>query len=175
LIDAALVVEDLPFDVRINTSEQKAEGGVNLPDLALYDGAGDFLVVCGEVKLPKAELDELALSTENRDQIGRYLAATRAVLISTVRSFALVTVNPAWQGQGPVPPDSRRVEQLVELWPSVATLKQDKPIEPASLDAFAELIETAVTRYAPIAEPQSLARIMARQAKRAKADLPEKF
>src|SRR5688572_30597147 len=67
LIEAALAVEDLPFDVRINTSEQKAEGGVNLPDVALYDGAGDFLVVCGEVKLPTVEIDELALSTENKD------------------------------------------------------------------------------------------------------------
>lgn len=60
LIAAALAVEDLPFDVRINTSEQKAEGGVNVPDVALYDGGGDFLVVCGEVKLPTADLHELA-------------------------------------------------------------------------------------------------------------------
>jgi hypothetical protein len=175
LIGAALAVEDLPFDVRINTSEQKEGGGINLPDVALYDGAGEFLVVCGEVKLPDAELQKLAVSTENKDQIGRYLAATRAVLISNVRSFALVTVNPSWKGSGPVPPESRRVEQVVELWPSVYVLKQGKPIEPASLDAFVEIIETTVTRYAPIAEPQSLARIMARQARRAKADLPEKF
>src|SRR5271167_3497586 len=66
LIAAALAVEDLPFDVRINTSEQKAGGGINLPDVALYDGAGEFLVICGEVKLPDAELQKLALSTENK-------------------------------------------------------------------------------------------------------------
>jgi hypothetical protein len=175
LIASALAVEELPFDVRINTSEQKSGGGINLPDVALYDADGEFLVVCGEVKLPDADLQKLALSTANQDQIGRYLATTRAALISNVRSFALVTVNPAWKGSGRVPPDSRRIEHVVELWPSVAALKQPGPLDPARLDAFVELIETAATRFAPIADPQSLARIMARQARRAKADLPDKF
>jgi len=175
LIAAGLSVEDLPFDVRINTSEQKSGGGVNLPDVALYDADGEFLVVCGEVKLPTTELDQLAISTENKDQIGRYLAATRAVVISNVRAFALVTVSRKWKSDGPVPPEARRIEQVVELWPSVSALKQRKPIDNVALEAFAELIETAVTRFAPIAEPESLARIMARQARRAKADLPEKF
>lgn len=175
LIAAALSSEDLPFDVRINTSEKKVGGGINLPDVALYDSDGQFLVVCGEVKLPAIELDQLATSTENKDQIGRYLAATRTVLISNVRSFALVTVNSKWNGDGPVPPDARRIEQLVELWPSLASLKSGKAIDPSALDAFADLIETAVTRFAPIAEPESLARILARQARHAKADLPEKF
>src|SRR5579864_6091260 len=89
LIAAALSAEDLPFDVRINTSEQKAGGGINLPDIAMYDADGEFLVVCGEVKLPVVELDQLAISTENKDQIGRYLAATRAALICNVRAFGL--------------------------------------------------------------------------------------
>ena len=57
----------------------------------------------------------------------------------------------------------------------MAALKKVQAIEPVSLDGFAERIETAATRYAPIAEPQSLARILARQARRAKADLHEKF
>lgn len=63
-----------------------------------YDADGEFLVVCGEVKLPDADLQKLAISTENKDQIGRYLAATRAALISNIRSFALVTVKPGWKG-----------------------------------------------------------------------------
>jgi hypothetical protein len=175
LISAALASKDLPFDVRINTSERKTDGGVNLPDVALYDSGGEFLVLCGEVKLPTIELDQLATSIENKDQIGRYLSATRAVLISNVRTFGLVTVSPKWKGGGPVPPKARRLEQVVELWPSVSVLKAGKAIEPAALEGFAELIETAVTRFAPIAEPESLARILARQARRAKADLPEKF
>lgn len=175
LIAAALEAEELPFDVRINTSEQKQGGGINLPDVALYDAEGEFLVVCGEVKLPTVELNELALSTENKDQIGRYLAATRAVLISNVRAFGLVTVNPNWKGTGPVPPHARRVEQTVDLWTSVSAVKQNRPILSASLEEFAELIETAVTRFATIAEPESLAKILARQARRAKTDLPETF
>lgn len=175
LIVAALSAEDLPFDVRVNTSEQKTGGGINLPDIALYDADGEFLVVCGEVKLPAIELDQLAISTENKDQIGRYLAATRAVLICNVRAFGLVTVSPKWKGDGPVPPEARRIEHVVEFWPSVSALKQRTAIEVGALESFAELIETAATRFAPIAEPQSLARILARQAKRAKADLPEKF
>jgi hypothetical protein len=175
LISAALAFEDLPFDVRINTSERKTGGGVNLPDVALYDSGGQFLVLCGEVKLPAIELEQLARSVENKDQIGRYLAATRVVLISNVRAFGLVTVSPKWEGDGPVPPEARRMEQVVELWHSVSALKSGKAVEPAALESFAELIETAVTRFAPIAEPESLARILARQARRAKADLPDKF
>src|SRR5262249_39230435 len=149
----------------INTSERKTSGGVNLPDVALYDSGGEFLVLCGEGKLPTIELDQLAMSIENKDQIGRYLAATRVVLISNVRSYGLVTVSPKWKGDGPVPPEARRIEQVVELWPSVSVLKASKTIEPAALEGFAELIETAVTRFAPIAEPESLARILARQAR----------
>lgn len=175
LISATLAAESLPFSVRINTSEQKSGGGINLPDVALYDADGEFLVVCGEVKLPTADLHQLAISTDNKDQIGRYLAATRAVLISNVRAFALVTVSPEWKGTGEVPPNARRVEQVVELWPSLTAVKAGKAIEVAALAAFAELIEAAVTRYAPIAEPESLARILARQARRAKSNLPEKF
>ncbi|HZC24731.1 MAG TPA: type ISP restriction/modification enzyme, partial [Candidatus Binatia bacterium] len=125
--------------------------------------------------LPAADLEELAHSTERNDQIGRYLASTRAVLIYNVRGFALVTIRPGWAGSGPVPPDDRRIEQVVDLWPSLTALRQGHPISADSLATFAELIETAVTRYAPIAEPESLARILARQAKRAKADLPETF
>ncbi|MDE2284696.1 MAG: hypothetical protein KGK33_08800 [Hyphomicrobiales bacterium] len=151
LISAALAVEDLPFSVRINTSEQKSGGGFNLPDVALYDSGGEYLVICGEVKLPAVEIDQLAISTENKDQIGRYLAATRAVLVTNVRAFGLVTVSPKWKGDGPVPPEARRIEQVAELWPSVSALKVGKAIEPSALDAFAELIEAAVTRFAPIA------------------------
>ena len=174
-VAAALAVEDLAFEVRVNTSEEKPGGGINLPDVAVYDARGAFLVVCGEVKLPNTELEELASSTDRNDQIGRYLAATQAVLLSNVRAFGLLTVNPDWDGSGPVPPRARRMEQVVDLWPSAAALEQKKPIDATTLAAFAELVETAVTRYAPIAEPELLARIIARQARRAKADLPTKF
>ena len=175
IVAAALAVEALPFDVRVNTSERKTGGGINLPDIALYDAGGLFVAVCGEVKLPDTELEELAMSTDGKDQIGRYLAATRAVLLSNVCAFGLLTVKSEWDGSGPVPPSERRIEQVVDLWPSATVLRQKKPIDPAALTAFVSLVETAVTRYAPIAEPESLARILARQAKHAKADLPAKF
>lgn len=145
LLSAALEADDLPFDVRVNTSEHKTGGGVNLPDVALYDSGGQFLVICGEVKLPDQEIENLGFSTERKNQIGRYLAATRAVLLCNVRAFALLTVKPDWKGDGPVPPEARRIEQIVELWPSVAALKQKKQIASESLKAFAELMETAVT------------------------------
>ena len=175
LVAAALAVEALPFDVRVNTSERQPGGGINLPDIALYDAGGLFVAVCGEVKLPDAELDELAMSTAGKDQIGRYLAVTRAMLLSNVRAFALVTVKADWDDSGPVPPSERRIEHVVDLWPSPTVLTQETPINLSALSAFVTLIETAVTRYAPIAGPESLARILARQAKHAKADLPAKF
>lgn len=43
------------------------------------------------------------------------------------------------------------------------------------VDALADLLERAVTEFAPIADPSSLARILARLARCARADLPEKF
>ena len=175
LVAATLAVEDLPYEVRVNTSEQKPGGGINLPDVALYDARGAFLVLCGEVKLPDTKLEELAMSTDRNDQIGRYLGSTQAVLLSNVWAYGLLTVKPGWDGSGPVPPKARRMEQVVDLWPSIAALEQKKPIDATTLAAFAELVETAVTRYAPIAEPELLARIIARQARRAKADLPTKF
>ncbi|HZC23613.1 MAG TPA: hypothetical protein VE866_09765, partial [Candidatus Binatia bacterium] len=49
LIAAALAAQDLPFDVRVNTSEKKSGGGINLPDVALYDSGGAFLVIAGEI------------------------------------------------------------------------------------------------------------------------------
>ena len=175
LLAAALAAAGLPFHVRVNTSEDTPGGGINVPDVALYDTRGEFLVLCGEVKLPDTDLDALAMSTDRNDQIGRYLALTRAVLLSNVRAFGLVTVTPDWDGSTPVPPEARRIDHIVALWRSPATPQQQPRPDAAALAAFLELLDTAVTRYAPIADPESLARIMARQARRAKADLPVRF
>ena len=100
LVAAALAVKNLPFDVRVNTSEEKAGGGINLPDMALYDADGMFLTVCGEIKPPDTELEELAMSTDGNDQVGRYLALTRGVLLCNVRAFGLLTPDPAIVGAG---------------------------------------------------------------------------
>jgi len=175
LFNALLHARDLPFEVRVNTSQKRAGGGADQPDLAFYDGEGDFVVVLGEVKLPSADLAELALSTENDDQIGRYLARTRVVLLSNIRGFALLGVAPDRKEASRVAPESRRVLESVELWPSASSLLQGKQVAPGAAEQLADLVETAVTEFAAIAEPASLARILARQAKRAKAALPEKF
>jgi hypothetical protein len=175
LVAAILAARNLPFEVRVNTSQRRSGGGTDLPDLALYDGAGDFVVVYGEVKLPAADLAELRRSTADGDQIGRYLGRAGVVLLSNVRSFALVAAGPDWRGEGPVPPEHRRLVEAVDLWPSASALALGRPPDLEAAAALAELVETAVTEFAPIAEPESLARILARQARRAKGALPETF
>jgi len=165
----------LSTDVRINTRERRAGGGVDLPDIALYDGGGDFIVVCGEVKSPPEDLPDIAASTDRNDQIGRYLAQTGVVLLCNVRGFGLLTVAPGHTAPGPVPPSARHLEHMVELWPSESAFRLGRPFNRAMIPALIELIEMAVTCYAPIAEPETLARILAIQARRAKASLPENF
>src|SRR5581483_8129073 len=82
LLAAVLASRELPFDVRMITSERRAGGGTDSPDVAFYDGAGDYLAVCGEVKLPSTDIKDVAMSVDRENQVGRYLAQTRAVLVS---------------------------------------------------------------------------------------------
>ncbi|MFN8588672.1 MAG: type ISP restriction/modification enzyme [Candidatus Eisenbacteria bacterium] len=175
LLAGLLTARGLAFDVRINTSERREGGGTDLPDVALYDGAGQFPVVCGEVKLPRAEIAEMVASTAGDDQVGRYLARSHVLILSNVRAFALVTVRPGWSGNGTVPPSHRRLEQVVELWPSREAFEAGAAVDPAAFDPLADLLEAALTRFATITEPETLARILAWQARQAKADLPARF
>ncbi len=175
LLSKMLARENLPFEVRTSTSESRSGGGHDQPDLALYDGDGDYLVVCGEVKLPSQEIEDIALSEDRNDQIGRYLGQTGVVLISNVRGFGLLTIRRGSLRGITVPPADRVLEHLVELWPSTSAMEQGRRIPPNAIEELYLLVETAVTRYAPIAEPESLAKILARQAKRAKAQLPAQF
>jgi hypothetical protein len=175
LLSGILAKRGLSFDVRINTSERREGGGTDLPDVALYDGAGQFPVVCGEVKLPGAEIGDMVVSTDGDDQVGRYLARSNVLLLTNVRAFGLVTVKPGWGGTGAVPPSHRRLEQVVELWPLTRGLEAGAPVESAAFEQLGDLLETALTRYATITQPESLARILAWQARQAKADLPAKF
>jgi hypothetical protein len=170
-----LRAERLPFEIRVRTSEQRAQGGHNQPDLAIYDGGGEFIVAAVEVKHPTVDLFELANSTDRNDQIGRYLAQTGVVLLSNVRAFGLLTIEPGYNRNAAVPPEHRRLEEVVDLWASASALRLGKATTAAAPGDVAALVETAATRYAPIAEPESLARILARLARKAKADLPEEF
>ncbi len=175
LLNGLLRDAQLPFEARILTSQRRAGGGADQPDLALYEGEGSFPVVFGEVKTPRADLEELAFSTEHNDQVGRYLGQVGVVLLSNVRSFGLLATTPGWKEEGPVPPEHRRLLDVVEVWPSATALRQGRPPATGAATGLAELVETAVTEFAPIGEPESLARVLARQARRAKAGLPAQF
>ena len=52
----------LPDDVREKPKEKRADGRLDRPDVALYDGSGDFILVPVEVKLPKEDLSDMAIS-----------------------------------------------------------------------------------------------------------------
>jgi hypothetical protein len=176
LLSKMLARESLPFEVRASTSESRSGGGHDQPDFALYDGHGDYLVVAGEVKLPSDDIKAIAFSEDRNDQIGRYLAQTGVVLVSNVRGFGLLTIRrDAPRTARRVAPQNRVLEHVVELWPSKSSMEQDRGITQETVEELYLLLETAVTRYAPIAEPESLAKILARQAKRAKAQLPTEF
>jgi hypothetical protein len=177
LWSALLEERDLPFEVRTGTSEKRQTApGTDRPDLAFYD-RGDFVALFAEVKLPDMEIVEMARSTDRTDQIGRYLSQTGVVLLCNIRSVGLLACKPGYVRDvaTPVPPAQRDLLDTVDLWPSEASLKRGTPVGREIFDALGELIERAVTEFAPIADPASLARILARQAKRAKADLPERF
>jgi Type ISP C-terminal specificity domain/N-6 DNA Methylase len=160
----------------VSTAEQRASGGADYPDVALYD-AGDFPAVYAEAKLPEVQVEDIAFSTGSNDQVGRYLSRTGAVLVTNVRAVALISCKPGYTRTPgtPVPPGRREILDDVELWPSLEAFEQARPIAPQRLQELADLIERAVTEFAPIAEPSSLARILARQARRAKADLPDEI
>ena len=66
LLSNVLRDRKLPFQIRGTTSERRASGGRDQPDIALYDGIGDFLVVCTEVKGPSADLEDIAFSTDRK-------------------------------------------------------------------------------------------------------------
>lgn len=171
-----LAERNLPFQVRTGTSEaRQGAGGVDRPDVAVYD-QGDFLVVMGEVKTPDVDLKDLAISTDRNDQIGRYLAQTGVVLLCNVRSVGLLACKPAYRRdpRASVSPSDRELLDTVDLWPDVVRPRALRIAE-ASVEALANLLERAVTEFAPIGHPSSLARILARQARRAKSDLPDKF
>jgi hypothetical protein len=87
LLGTVLKAERLPFEIITGTSEARARGR-DMPDFVLGDSTL-FVAVYGEVKRADTTLADLAASTENKDQIGRYLAQTGVVLLCNVRGFGL--------------------------------------------------------------------------------------
>lgn len=172
LITSVLRTENLPFDVRTGTSE-KGITSHDMPDFVLGDGAL-FVAVYGEVKRASTSLEELAISIEQKDQIGRYLAQTGVVLLCNVRGFGLLVSNPAYVRDGvtPVPPAQRMLEKTVDLWSAVTGGPKSK-VDAEALDNLVEIITRAVTDLARIGSPSDLAKILARQARDAKDALPD--
>lgn len=167
----------LPFDVRAETSEPRLDAtGSDQPDLTIYDRGG-FPVVLAEIKSPDVDIADMARSTERNDQVGRYLAQTGAVLICNIRSMGLLAPAPGHgrSPSAPVPPSARDLLEVVHFWPNERDFREGRPISEEAFQAGGELFERAVTEFAPIAEPAVLARILARQARSAKAGLPASF
>ncbi len=177
LVSAMIRASGLRFQVRSGTSEARESGGVDRPDLAVYSPAGDFLIIPIEVKTHEIDLRDLAVSTGRNDQIGRYLASAGAVVISNIRSVGLVDLQPgAKRERGKaIPPEARRLRSQVDLWPSLASFKKKPSVDNQVGEAVRLLVRDAVTLFAPIGDPATLATILAQQAREAKTDLPVRF
>jgi hypothetical protein len=171
----ALRVLDQPFEARTGTKQRRAAGGVDRPDLAIFDG-GEFVSVFGEVKLPDAKLEDVVFSQERNNQVGRYLAQTGVVIVSNVREFGLVACKPGYhRSSAPVPPEQRELLHTAMLWKSEAALARGDLVDDSNIESLLELIDRALTEFAPISEPSTLARVLARLARAARAGLPETF
>ena len=173
LIAAVLKERLLPFEVRVNTSEAKGKVR-DMPDFVLGDDKL-FVGVYGEVKRAGVTLEDLAVSTEQNDQIGRYLAQTGVVLLSNIRSFGLLACVAGYERpkSGAVPPDKRALIQQVDLWSAVTGAGPRANTDGKAVADLLEIFERSVTDYAPLANPADLAKVLARQARDAKDQLPE--
>jgi len=158
LISAVLKEGRLPFEVRVNTSETKGKAR-DMPDFVLGDDKM-FVSVFGEVKRVNEGLEDIAISTERNDQIGRYLAQTGVVLISNVRGFGLLACAPNYTREisKSVPSEKRSLIRTVDLWSAVSGSGPRAKVDEAATTDFIEIIERSVTDYAPIADPADLAK-----------------
>jgi hypothetical protein len=173
LLNAVLKSERLPFDVITGTSEGGARHR-DMPDFVLGDSTL-FVGVYGEVKRADASLVKLAISTEQNDQIGRYLSQTGVVLLCNVRGIGLLTCDPSFGREAgkPVPPQKRVLEKTVDVWSAVIGKSGAKQkVDPEAVDNLISIVTRAVTDLARIGSPADLAKILARQARDAKAALP---
>nr|WP_294509641.1 type ISP restriction/modification enzyme [uncultured Rhodopila sp.] len=144
-----------------------------MPDFVLGDGAL-FVGVYGEVKRAGTTLKDIATSTEQKDQIGRYLAQTGVVLVCNVRGLGLLTCKHGYVRDGvtPVPPEQRSLDKIVDLWSSTSGSTKPK-VDAEAVSGLVDIVTRAVTDLAGIGAPADLAKILARQARDAKDALPD--
>jgi len=170
LLGAVLKNERLPFDVITGTSEGGGRRR-DMPDFVLGDSSL-FVGVYGEVKRADTALADLAVSTEQNDQVGRYLSQTGVVLICNARGLGLLTCDPKFQRElgKPVPPKKRVLEKTVDLWSAVSGKQK---VDAAAIEDLIAIVSRAVTDLARIGSPADLAKILARQARDAKTAMPD--
>lgn len=170
LLNAVLKSERLPFDVITGTSEGNSRRR-DMPDFVLGDSSL-FVGVYGEVKRADTTLADLAISTEQNDQIGRYLSQTGVVLLCNVRGIGLLTCDPSFPREGgkPVPPKMRVLEKAVDLWSAVSGKQK---VDSSAIEDLVTILTRAVTDLARIGSPSDLAKILARQARDAKDAIPD--
>ena len=147
-----------------------------MPDFVLGDDKM-FVGVFGEVKRADETLQDIAVSTEQNDQIGRYLAQTGVVVISNVRGFGLLACEASYERPktGTVPPSKRALIKTVDLWSAVVGAGPKAKVDEKALADLLEIFERSVTDYAPLADPADLAKVLARQARDAREKLPEEL
>ncbi|WP_063825596.1 type ISP restriction/modification enzyme [Mesorhizobium amorphae] len=165
LLSAVLSHVKLPFEVRTGTSELRPDKGRDRPDFVLADGA--LIAAYGEAKTPSISIQQLAMSTDRDDQIGRYLARTGVVLVCNVGEIGLVLCRAGHNRAGldRVMPADRELVRTASLWSTGRAGFRDA-------SDLVELLQTTLLDSVPIGEPATLARVLALQAKAAKAALP---
>jgi hypothetical protein len=170
LLNAVLKSARLPFDVITGTSEGGSRRR-DMPDFVLGDSSL-FVGVYGEVKRPNTALADLAISTEQNDQIGRYLSQTGVVLLCNVRGIGLLTCDPSFKRESgkPIPANKRVLEKTVDLWSAVSGKQK---VDSSAIEDLVSIVTRAITDLARIASPADLAKILARQARDAKEAIPD--
>lgn len=145
-----------------------------MPDFVLADNKM-FVGVFGETKRANEKLQDIAVSTERNNQIGRYLAQTGVVLLCNVRALGLLACHPGYARNPatPVPAENRSLIKSVDLWSAVSGIGPRAKVDERALADLIEIVERSVADYAPIADPADLAKVLARQARDAKERLPE--
>ncbi|MGP0092311.1 MAG: type ISP restriction/modification enzyme [Xanthobacteraceae bacterium] len=173
LLNTVLKEERLPFDVITGTSEGRARRR-DMPDFVLGDSSL-FVGVYGEVKRADTSLAELAVSTEQNNQVGRYLSQTGVVLLCNVRGIGLLSCEPSFTREAgkPVPPKKRVLEKTVDLWSAVSGSGAKHKVDASAIEDLVSIVTRAVTDLARIGSPADLAKILARQARDAKAAMPD--
>jgi hypothetical protein len=143
LLSGILKETGLSFEVRTSTSE--AQG---MPDFILGDAA-TFVGVYGEVKRENVTLEDLAISTEQNDQIGRYLSRTGVVLLSNVRGFGLLACRPGYERdpEKPTNPPDRELLKTVDIWSSVAGSAAHPKVDETAIQELVELIDRSVISH----------------------------